>query len=380
MSSRITSRNVFRNSASEINKYLGSEIVDIESLSNVYGSSSNNFIINTRDASDKLKKYILKFSLPEHVENEIKGDRLIRNYLPTPALVLSSKKKVSNFGWTLYDYLDGKLMIEKFIDAESQSKHEEMLELEQNKEELLKNLHKFHKNDFDFSNYFQCRANLLFYDRLMGKRFKNFYQATPDNLSSCFSKKIYLNGKPFPLTVKEVFDQILNKYIVGKERNKNLLAILGHGDAHYGNIIVNKKIWFIDNEYAGYMTPFMELAKPYYNDFIGNLFFHYNSLLNEYFQVKSFDDKKDSIQIKINTGKEMKLRSLITEIKISSRRLTVNKKTRDYLSLNDYLILCHTLTKNPNKYERKAQIMFLVFILILANFDPFDPNSIYKFF
>jgi hypothetical protein len=62
------------------------------------------------------------------------------------------------------------------------------------------------------------------------------------------------------------------------------------------------------------------------------------------------------------------------------RKKFVNKKTKDFLSLNDYLVLCHALTKDPNAYPFKTRLLFLIFTVILAQFDPLDPESIYDFF
>lgn len=76
----------------------------------------------------------------------------------------------------------------------------------------------------------------------------------------------------------------------------------------------------------------------------------------------------------------MTLRLEITKIKLDMRSSTVNKDSKDILSINDYLVLCHILTKNPNSYSPYRQKMFLFFTLILAEFDAFNPDSIYSYF
>ena len=154
---------------------------------------------------------------------------------------------------------------------------------------------------------------------------------------------------------------------------------MGQGDAHHGNIIVDKKIWFIDNEYADFMLPFMELAKPYYNDFIGTLFFHHHKTLNQYFQIKKFKDTGNKLIFRIRCPQKIDNFLKVTQIKLQERKRLVNKKTEDFLSLNDYLVLCHTLTKNPNNYSTKTKLLFLIFTVILAKFDLFNPGSIYDF-
>ncbi len=367
-----------KQSVKEITNSLKCEIIGIERVIKIYGSNANSFILKSLDRENRLKTYILKFSREAHIENEIQGDTLMHKYLPTPALILTSKRKLFGLEWALYEYIEGDLMIEKFIDSELRCKYKEFCILERDKEELLRKLHN-HRRLITFKDYMASKTNLLFYDRINGERYKTFYLGSQNDLTSCFNKKISVNGYSFPQTIEEVFEQIRKKYNY-KNNNLSLNAILGHGDAHHGNIIVNGKIQFIDNEYAGYMPPFMELAKPYYNDFLGTLFFHYNTLLSEYFHVDLVENSPAELKVKISILKRMKLRLSITEIKLTTRSSTANRTTKDFLLLNDYLVLCHTLTKDPHNYSKDAQIMFLIFTLILANFDPFDPNSVYRFF
>lgn len=379
MNSSISLDKAIKHSVKEITLALDCEIIGIERVTKIYGSNANSFVLKTLNIENRLETYILKFSRKVHIEDEIQGDKLICKYLPTPALVLTSKKKSFGLEWALYEYIEGELMIEKFIDFELNGKSKESLILEIEKEKLLRKMHSLNKQIM-FKDYLVSKTNLLFYQRINGERYKTFYQTTPNNISRYFNKKITINNHNFSQTIDEVFNQIRNKYISYKDTNPSLTAILGHGDAHHGNIIVNDKICFIDNEYVGYIPPFMELAKPYYNDFVGTLFFHYNDLLSEYFHIDSIKNGATSLEIKVSIPKKIKLRTLITEAKLTTRKSTVNSTSKDFLSLNDYLIMCHTLTKDPHNYSEDAQMMFLVFTLILANFDPFNPSSIYKFF
>jgi hypothetical protein len=157
-------------------------------------------------------------------------------------------------------------------------------------------------------------------------------------------------------------------------------VIMGQGDTHHGNIIVDDDIWFIDNEYADFSSPFMELAKAYYNDFIGILFFHHHDTLNNYFRMQSVVDNGTEIILEIDCPQKITDFIKITEIKLRERSLLVNKNAVDILSLNDYLILCHTLTKNPNSYPQNIQFLFMAFIVVLSQFDPLKPTSIYDYF
>lgn len=374
---RISLPSALKDSVPEIENTLKLDIIGAERVIKIYGSNANSFVLKTIREDGKIQQFFLKFCRNDRVQNELKGQRLIENLLPTPKVILASKRKFLGHEWALYEYMDGELIIEKIIKNEFNKNHEEIFNIEQEKEDLLKNIHSTQRT-INFKEYFNLRANLLFHKRINGKRYQQFFDTSPTNISRNFPSRIRLNNHYLPLTIQEIISEIRKKY---KSPNLgNIPAILGQGDAHHGNIIVNQKIWFIDNEYAGYLPPFMEFSKPYYNDFIGSYFFHYNKVLKKYFKVESCEESPGKLKIKIKVPKRLDLRLKITQVKINSRTGTANKNSKDFLSLNDYLVMCHTLTKDPNKYSAEAQLIFLVFTIILYLFDPFDPESIYRYF
>ncbi|MCX6813398.1 MAG: hypothetical protein NTV77_02900 [Candidatus Azambacteria bacterium] len=372
-------RSALNHSLTNIKKSLKVKVVGIERVTKIYRSKSNSFLIKTiSNNKDRIVTYFLKFDEDENIKKEIKGTRFVERFLPTPKIILTSKNKMSEFGWLLFEYIPGKLMAEKFLQIKNKKDLELFCELEKQKEKLLNNLHFKSKVEINYDNYIKSRTNRLFYDRLFGKRYKLFFAKSPDNISSYFNRQFVINNKEFPYTVNQVFESIRKKYSL--HNNRKITAIKGQGDAHHGNIIVDKKIWFIDNEYADFMPPFMELAKPYYNDFIGTLFFHHHKTLNQYFKVSSFEDTGTQLVFKIKCPQKITNFLKITKIKLQKRKKLINNKTKDFLSLNDYLILCHILTKDPNKYPLKTKLLFLVFIAVLSQFDPLNPESIYDYF
>jgi hypothetical protein len=250
-------------------------------------------------------------------------------------------------------------------------------ELERQKENLLKSLYSQPGITMSRDDYAALPANQLFRERLCGERYEKFFTGKEGDLSRYFDRNISINTYDFPLTINEIFQSIKDKY--SSRVKKMVAAYMGHGDAHHGNIISNHGLKFIDNEYAGFIPPFMELAKPYYNDFIGVLFFHHHPTLNQHFRIERFEDTGTKLLFKITPPKKIVRSIKITQIKLSSRKRWVTAETDDFLSLNNYLVLCHSLTKNPNAYPPSAQLLFLVFMEILDQFDPFDPESIYHF-
>jgi hypothetical protein len=160
------------------------------------------------------------------------------------------------------------------------------------------------------------------------------------------------------------------------------MGSVGHGDGHQGNIIHSDgKIFFFDNEYANEGIPvFIELAKPYYNDLIGSLIFHFEEILFDHFEMKFTDENETKISILAKVKKPLELRMALTKIKLAARRNVIRKAMNDEFRMNDYLILSHMLNKNPNLYSEKKKSFFLLFTCILDSFNSLDPESIYEYF
>lgn len=377
-SDRITLHSAIKHSFSEIENALNVEIIGVERAAKAYGSNANSFFIKAISDNGIQTTYFLKFGRENSIDNELEGNTFIQGIINTPKIVLFSKKKFFGYEWILYEYIHGNLMSEAFLMVEDRKKLNDFFKIEKQKESHLKKLHSKDTIMMTYTDYIKSKSNKLFRERFLGKRYKEFYKTGSNNISSLFDRNLIINGNSLNLTVNQILDNIRKKYKIGG--SKKAKAVMGHGDAHHGNIIINNGIWFIDNEYAGYMTPFMELAKPYYNDFLGTLFFHHSEMLNKYFNITGYEDNSKEIRLKIDIPEHINKYIEVTRIKLSERKTIINKKTEDFLSLNEYLILCHILTKNPNNYSQTTQKLFLVFIVLLALFDPYNPESIYSYF
>jgi thiamine kinase-like enzyme len=361
----------------EIEKSLSAKIVGVERVAKIYGSNAESFLLTVSSPKNKTTTYFLKLEDGNRTRREVAGTRFIEQSLPVPKILSASRGKSSPSGWILFERVRGNLMAEKYLNIKSESDFGSFCELERRKENHLKALYSQPGITMSRKDYAALPANRLFRERLCGERYENFFAGKKNNISRYFDRNISINGHSFPLTINEIFQSIKDKY--SSRENKTVVAYMGHGDAHHGNIISNRGLKFIDNEYAGFIPPFMELAKPYYNDFIGILFFHHHPTLDQHFRIERFEDTGTKLLFKIAPPKKITSAIKITEIKLSSRKKWVNARTDEFLSLNDYLILCHALTKNPNVYPPNAQLLFLAFMEILAQFDPLDPESIYHF-
>jgi hypothetical protein len=373
---KISSLNLIKK---EIEKKLNIKIEKIKQINKKNCSTKNTFFVKAISKKDLEIKYFLKFSREKNIKDEVRGVRFIENFIKTPKIILFSKKTSDhNDRWILFEFIDGHLMSDAFMKAlNSPSKMEDFFVYEKLKELNLKKLH-FHKNRaITYREYIESRTNKLFHKRLFGQRYKEFYSKDKKNISSKFDHKIFINGNELPFTINQILNNIKKK--CKNNKTKVVQVVMSHGDTHHGNIILGKYIYFKDNEYADYVPPFMDLAKAYYNDFLGILFFHYHDILSKYFKIKMYKDDGKEIHIVIKPSKKVDNFIKVTKIKLLIRETIINKNTEDFISLNDYLVLCHMLTKNPNLFPKTTQKLFMAFAVLLACFDPFKPDSIYKY-
>jgi thiamine kinase-like enzyme len=364
----------------QIESKLQEEIVGIERVTKVYGTNSNSFILTSLNPQKEESRYFLKFNDAEFMDLETQKATEIAQFLPTPKVIMNAPVDGQpGIKWGLFQHLAGKLITEKFIQQDYEEDSSDLIIIERQKENLLQEMYNAGSKSITLEEYRNCRANNLFEKRLFGPRFNEFFSGGSDNVSQYFDYSIYLNGKKISSSISSIFDGLRNKYLHLSQ--KEIITRMSHGDAHHGNIIIddNNRIWFIDNEYAGQLPAYLELSKPYYNDFIGELFYHYHSTLSGYFDVKSVETSAKKLNVEIQLKRPLGPRLDVTKIKIESRSSQL-KDNHDPISLNDYLIMCHTLTKNPNNYPDDVKWLFLVFIPIINQFDALKPESIYDFF
>jgi hypothetical protein len=361
----------------QIEKKLHCEVTGIQRITKVYGANANSFLLHTIDNNNNEIRYFLKFlRKQEKVQAEKQAFSTLSPFTPTAHIILSSDAHPS---WILEEYIDGSLMSEIVIEKNQETSSPSIVELEHQKELMLQKLYQSPLKELTHSHYLKLRANSLFYQRLYGKRYHSFYEDNPEkNISRVFTKKVIVNGYEYPETIADIFDHIRRKY--DSPDKKTIKAHLGHGDAHHGNCLldVNGKMWLIDAEYSDTIPVYMELSKPYYNDFLGTLIFHYHDMIRQFFKVSNVKETKEAAFITIDKPKtKPALRLAITREKLDMRKKDLDT-LEDFLSLNDYLILCHTLTKNPNNYPSDIQALFVALTLGYWHFDARKPESLYE--
>lgn len=340
-------------------------------LKNEYGTNQQLFKLVTKNK----KFYFLKFCKGNSLY-EAEGYENLKKYLPVSRLLFSGY--IEGQAILLYDYILGDLLTDVLLKEEGSNQESSFMKVENKKNKLLADMYNETSQEISLENYLNCVTCSLYYGRLFGDRFKEYYLNKESSLNLNLRKDIVLNGVNFGNCL-DVINSIKSKY--ENAYYKKLHAIQGHGDAHHQNIIVNSDggIHFTDFEYVGTIPIAMEISKPYYIDLIGTLFFFFEERLLEHFSFENICESQNSVDLKINIKSLPEIRLKITENKISYfKNLLLDSK--DILTLNDYLVLSHLLSRNPNNYSHSTQSLFLIFLILFAKFNPLEPRSLFKFF
>lgn len=115
----------------------------------------------------------------------------------------------------------------------------------------------------------------LFYHRLAGGRLERFYgNETPILLPDGYrlmqeirQKRWQINGQVYA----ETLDDIIARSLVLLHPSQAGLSIIGHGDAHNGNIFLRStphqtEMFYFDPAFAGRHSPILDLTKPLFHN------------------------------------------------------------------------------------------------------------------
>lgn len=232
-------------------------------------------------------------------------------------------------------------------------------------EALDKKIFEIYMETFAVGSYKYPAVQQLFYRRLVGPRFTNFYSDLE------VGERWIVNGKDMGV-LSEKLD--MARRLLAPPLMLNF-SVIGHGDAHNGNVFLGERgLRYFDPAYAGRMDPFLDLTKPiFHNTFARWMYFPEEKfdleikrlngrveILYEYpltiLQKKFFDSKMQNV-----------VRPLVNFLN-GEKLLPLDWGNRFRASL----LCCPLLTKNLNNYREKVKWLGFARVMEMANFD-FNP-------
>jgi len=126
----------------------------------------------------------------------------------------------------------------------------------------------------------QARVHQLFYHRLTGGRLEKFYGPLPGKagddvaialpiglrqMSEVRSVRWIINGQHYEISLNGLIEQAINDLYPAQAGP----SIVGHGDAHNGNVFFNaqaRTLTYFDPAFAGRHHPLLDLTKPLFHN------------------------------------------------------------------------------------------------------------------
>ncbi|MBZ0296660.1 MAG: aminoglycoside phosphotransferase family protein [Anaerolineae bacterium] len=217
----------------------------------------------------------------------------------------------------------------------------------------------------------KAAVHQLFYHRLVGGRLERFYGsgeiALPDGvhpMSDVRQVKWQINGQIYADTLGDLIQRaitLLQPTTAGP-------AVVGHGDAHNGNVFFSKQsLLYFDPAFAGRHHPLLDLTKPlFHNVFAMWMYFPKEKVKQTeiYFQPQS-DRWVIEYDYSLHPIREMFLESKVRQVLLPTLQLlqAQNQLREDWRGyLKSALFCCPLLTMNltdPQKFPPAISLLGL---------------------
>ncbi|GAA6619935.1 phosphotransferase [Scytonema sp. NUACC26] len=204
----------------------------------------------------------------------------------------------------------------------------------------------------------------LFSHRLTGGRFTSFYENTDIVLpghtihfSSLAKMNWIINGVEFKENIASLVEQAIE---VLDPSQSETPSIVGHGDAHNGNVFVdreNSSLVYFDPAFAGRHSPFLDLAKPLFHNVFA-IWMYFPHEIAKTLSI-SWEIQENTIIVKHNFApSEVRLALLQSKIQRVLTPLVKELKSREWLNpywkkyLKLALFCCPFLTMNLSDTQK----------------------------
>ncbi|MDE5083759.1 MAG: hypothetical protein O4808_13565 [Trichodesmium sp. St17_bin3_1_1] len=233
-------------------------------------NSINGFIITEEDEKLFFKTHIEPQSIiDEYYNSEI----LAKADYPVIKPIFNSTEWGKQL--LIYNFFDYPSLFNIIREVENNQRQDsdKIVSIQEKADQELWNIYQKTLETIDQKKNEKAPIHQLFYHRLTGGRFTTFYQGKnlklPQgiiNFDDLAKFKWNINGVEFKHTLNELIQLAIDYLNPSKQ---DIPSIIGHGDAHNGNIFIDKdksKLIYFDPAFAGRHSPFLDLAKPLFHN------------------------------------------------------------------------------------------------------------------
>lgn len=216
----------------------------------------------------------------------------------------------------------------------------------------------------------------LFYHRLAGKRYQDFYIENGQSKLP-LDKTWIINRNRYTSTLR---DLIANQSVIAPGQAGP--SVIGHGDAHNGNVFLqvtdppqSSSLIYFDPAFAGRHHPLLDLAKPLFH----NVFASWMYEPQDHWQTKglfTFSETADTISITFARRLRLQSRLFFGKTYLVLEPLLIELKKRDQLPANWRLYLktalfcCAFLTVNltdESRYPERVKWLGLAYCVLMGS-------------
>ena len=176
----------------------------------------------------------------------------------------------------IYQYFDAPSLFNVARDIETNKRNdaETILALQEKADDRLREIYFNTLEPLTAKEHKSVPVHQLFFHRLTGGRLRDFYENTeillPGNalqFEQLAGMKWRINGLEYQDTLNELIQRAIA--LLNPELGSDIPSIVGHGDAHNGNVFVDGdkgELIYFDPAFAGRHSPFLDLTKPLFHN------------------------------------------------------------------------------------------------------------------
>jgi len=261
----------------------------------------------------------------------------------------------------IYPYFDAPSLFDVARDIETNKRNdaETIIALQEKADDQLREIYFNTLQPLSAKEHKSVPVHQLFFHRLTGGRLREFYENTeillPGNslqFEELAEMKWRINGLEYQDTLNELIHRAIA--LLNPELGSEIPSIVGHGDAHNGNLFVDEnksELIYFDPAFAGRHSPFLDLTKPLFHNVFAIWMYFPKEIAAELsinWEIKNgkmvveHDFKPSPIRVGFLRSKiERVLKPLLAELQSKN---WLNPSWREYLKLA--LFCCPFLTMN----------------------------------
>jgi hypothetical protein len=173
----------------------------------------------------------------------------------------------------IYDYFDAPSLFDvlRAIELGDRRDGPQIIEIQEQADRQLADIYLKTLAPLSAADHAAAPIHQLFYHRLVGGRYQNFYVGQDIALPGAtvpFAElsqwRWRINGVEYQDSLQEIIDRAIR---VLNPDNREVWSIVGHGDAHNGNVFLDQdQMIYFDPAFAGRHSFLLDLTKPMFHN------------------------------------------------------------------------------------------------------------------